>query len=89
MCSLCFQLPFCLSLGGGRVLGEVACISPTGRVSGEMEEQVHFCPSQDQGIDSICQIFGYGVVLFLQLKPHENRRLENVPNGQEERCNCW
>lgn len=27
------------------MLGEVACISPTGSVSGEMEEQVHFCPS--------------------------------------------
>lgn len=26
-------------------MGEVACISPTERGSGEMEEQVQFCPS--------------------------------------------
>lgn len=26
------------------MLGEVACISPAGRVSGEMEEKVQLCP---------------------------------------------
>lgn len=80
MCSLGFQLPFCLAPGGGRLLGEVACMSPTGRVSGEMEKQVQLCPSLPTrpGSYSTCQNFGYGVVLFLksvfklQLKAHEN-----------------
>lgn len=75
--------------------GEVACISPAGRVSGTMERQVRFHPSlptrPGDGFSPLALWLRCDIIpekcFNCSLKTLKICRLQNIPNGQEEKCN--